>query len=62
MICRGIIDLAKNLGIKTVAEGVETLDQIQFLEKHGCEIYQGFYFSKPLSAARVNSFLHRNMN
>lgn len=62
VICRGIIDLAKNLGIKTVAEGVETLDQIQFLEKHGCEIYQGFYFSKPLSAARVNSFLHRNMN
>lgn len=42
------IHMARNLGIKTVAEGVETSQQVLFLQRTGCDIVQGYYFSKPL--------------
>lgn len=42
------IHMARNLGIKTVAEGVETSKQVLFLQHIGCDIVQGYYFSKPL--------------
>lgn len=43
-----VIELAKRLHIKVVAEGVETVEQAQFLEKAGCHILQGYLFSKPV--------------
>ncbi|MBQ3295735.1 MAG: EAL domain-containing protein [Erysipelotrichaceae bacterium] len=43
-----IIDIAKNLKIPVIAEGVERETQIQILKKMGCDIVQGFYFSRPL--------------
>jgi EAL domain-containing protein (putative c-di-GMP-specific phosphodiesterase class I) len=48
-IVAGIIGLAKSLKMKTVAEGVETEQQRQILEKLGCDNYQGYLFSKPLT-------------
>lgn len=48
-IVAAIISLAKNLGLQTVAEGVETEDQLAFLREHGCDQMQGYYFSKPLA-------------
>ncbi len=47
-IIRAIICLAHNLGLKVVAEGVETLEQANFLAEHECEYLQGYYFSRPL--------------
>ncbi|MDO8860588.1 EAL domain-containing protein [Haliea sp. E1-2-M8] len=47
-IVLAIIGIARGLGFGTVAEGVETLEQWQFLQQHGCNEYQGYYFSKPL--------------
>ena len=44
-----ILTMANVFNLKTVAEGVESEAQFQFLLKNGCDIYQGFYFSKPLS-------------
>lgn len=44
-----IVDLSKKLEMKTVAEGVETEGQYDFLRETGCDIYQGYYFSKPIS-------------
>jgi len=43
-----IISMAKHMGLKVVAEGVETDEQLRFLDEKGCHIYQGYHFSKPL--------------
>ncbi|MGN0160430.1 MAG: putative bifunctional diguanylate cyclase/phosphodiesterase [Lachnospiraceae bacterium] len=48
-ILKSIVDLSKELHMKTVAEGVETEEQFEFLKNVGCDIYQGYYFSKPMS-------------
>ena len=48
VIIASIVDLAKKLGIHTLAEGVETEDQYEYLKQIGCELIQGYYFSKPL--------------
>jgi diguanylate cyclase (GGDEF)-like protein len=45
-----IISLGHNLRLRVVAEGVETEEQLQFLQRLGCDEYQGFYFSKPVAA------------
>jgi diguanylate cyclase (GGDEF)-like protein len=47
----GIIGLAHSLRLKVIAEGVETVEQMEFLKSHGCDQYQGFYLSPPLTAA-----------
>ncbi len=47
-ICRSIINLAKSLGLEVIAEGVELLEQKEFLMAEGCYLYQGYYFSRPL--------------
>ncbi|MCF6777023.1 EAL domain-containing protein [Thiotrichales bacterium 19X7-9] len=43
-----ILDLAKNLNLEVIAEGIETKEQLDFLKEHHCQYGQGFYFSKPL--------------
>jgi EAL domain-containing protein (putative c-di-GMP-specific phosphodiesterase class I) len=44
-----ILSLAKIYDLKTVAEGIETEEQFKFLLENGCDMFQGYYFSKPLS-------------
>jgi diguanylate cyclase (GGDEF)-like protein/PAS domain S-box-containing protein len=56
-ISTATISLAHNLGLKVVAEGVETKGQLEFLVEHQCDYVQGYYFSKPLSAHDVTKFL-----
>ncbi len=45
-----VISMAKALGLKVIAEGVETEEQAEFILSYGCEIMQGYYFSKPIPA------------
>lgn len=48
-IIESVIALGRNLKIKTIAEGVETKEEFQFMQKFQCDEVQGYYFSKPLS-------------
>lgn len=50
-IVQSIVQLAQQLHLQTVAEGVECPDQLQVLQSIGCEVFQGYLFAKPLAAA-----------
>jgi diguanylate cyclase (GGDEF)-like protein len=56
-ISKTIINLAKNLNLHVVAEGVETMSQKEFLSNNGCDMIQGYIFSHPLSVVEVHQFL-----
>ena len=60
-IVHSIISLAKGLGLKTIAEGVETKEQLQYLQEQGCDEIQGYYFSKPLCKKDFEHF-RENLN
>lgn len=51
LIVTETIQLAKNLGMTTVAEGIESADQVEFLANSGCDLIQGYYFAKPMPVA-----------
>lgn len=52
-----VIDIAEYLGVPSIAEGVETEDQVKALRMMGCDLVQGFYFSKPIPADEFSVFL-----
>ena len=55
-IVAAIISMAKSLGLQTIAEGVETIGQLDYLHEQGCDEIQGYYFSKPLSIEEFEAF------
>ena len=57
-ICTATIGLAHNLGLKIVAEGVETAAQFDYLTRLGCDTVQGFHFSRPMPADAAMAYLH----
>ncbi|HAZ05940.1 MAG TPA: GGDEF domain-containing response regulator, partial [Acetobacterium sp.] len=56
-----IIQLAKNLGIAVIAEGAETIEQVNFLKENRCDTVQGFYYHKPMQAVEVEQVLRQNL-
>ncbi len=57
VIIQAIISMAHNLNLEVMAEGVETVQQLDFLNKQKCGDIQGYYFSKPLSTTELESIL-----
>ncbi|BCR06380.1 hypothetical protein DESUT3_34490 [Desulfuromonas versatilis] len=60
-IAETIIAMAHGLGLEVIAEGVETADQLEFLQARHCDKCQGYFFSKPLPAAEIPAFLSRSL-
>jgi EAL domain-containing protein (putative c-di-GMP-specific phosphodiesterase class I) len=56
-IVASLLNLCRQLNVKSIAEGIETTDQLQFMLEHGCDQGQGFLFSEPLPANEVMVFL-----
>jgi len=61
-IVAAIISMAKSLGFQTIAEGVETIGQLDYLHEQGCDEIQGYYFSKPLPIEEFEAFRLRIIN
>jgi EAL domain-containing protein (putative c-di-GMP-specific phosphodiesterase class I)/GGDEF domain-containing protein len=60
VIVRSIIDLGHNLGLKVIAEGVETLEAKEMLTAFNCDEAQGYYFSYPVVPSEITRLLHRS--
>ena len=56
IVARNTIVLAKQLGMRIIAEGVETVEQALFLRNMGCDQAQGFYYSRPMDAREFETF------
>jgi len=60
-IVSAIISMAGSLGLQTIAEGVETLEQLDFLRAQGCDEVQGYFCSRPLTASDCENYLLRHV-
>ncbi|MGY6588499.1 MAG: EAL domain-containing protein [Wenzhouxiangella sp.] len=58
-LTRGIVSIARELGLKVIAEGVETREQLECLQAMSCDYAQGYLFSRPLPESEIPSFLER---
>ena len=59
-LARGILTLGQTLGLETVAEGIETAEQLAALRELGCQLGQGYYFARPLGPTAVDALLERH--
>ena len=56
-----ILEIARFLRVPVIAEGVESSEQYLLLKKAGCDIIQGYYFSKPVSASEFGQLIEKNI-
>ena len=57
-----VLDIAKFLKVPVVAEGVETQSQLDKLKERGCDIIQGYFFSKPVPPEEFEVFIQNELN
>ncbi len=62
IIVKSVISLASSFGYETIAEGVETKEQVEFLNQHNCDQLQGYYFYKPMPAVEMEKLLTRGFS
>lgn len=62
VITKAIVSLAQALNLRTIAEGVERIEEKQYLKSIGCDDMQGYLFSKPLPVEQINHLFTRNLN
>jgi diguanylate cyclase (GGDEF)-like protein/PAS domain S-box-containing protein len=61
-LLEGLVVISGGLGISLVAEGVETSEQLKVLKELGCDLAQGYYFSRPLPLLRIENFLRDQLD
>lgn len=61
-LIKAIVSIGHNFNLKIIAEGIETQEQLAFLRDAGCEMGQGYYFSKPLSESDFETYIHMQNN
>jgi EAL domain-containing protein (putative c-di-GMP-specific phosphodiesterase class I) len=61
VVVETIISMANHLGLNVIAEGVENGEQLQFLNGMGCNLYQGYYFSRPIGADEFSILMTRGI-
>ena len=59
VLIEGVVSIARQLHLKTLAEGVETAEQVEMLKAAGCEYAQGYHYAKPLTIADFERFIQR---
>jgi len=52
--------MSKKLGVKTIVEGIETRNQVEFIQKLKCDMIQGYYYSKPISKNDFEEYMEKN--
>jgi EAL domain-containing protein (putative c-di-GMP-specific phosphodiesterase class I) len=60
-VVAAVVELARTLGVATVAEGIETTEQLEELRRLGCSYGQGYLFSRPVEAAQFTGLLGRSL-
>lgn len=60
IVVRGVIDMARSLGLSVITEGVETKAQLSLLAREGCDYYQGYLCSPPVTSATLEAMLAEN--
>lgn len=60
-IVEAIIGLSRSLGLQTIAEGVETAEQLDFLRSKGCQEVQGYYYARPMAAGPFEAFVRTHV-
>ena len=61
-LVRDIIRMGSNLGMSTIAEGVETPRQVDLLRRHGCGEGQGYYFSRPMDSSTTQKAIEETVH
>ncbi len=59
-VLESIVEMAKKINVEVICEGVETRNQIDYLEQIGCDLVQGYYFSKPMPIEDFDNYIYRN--
>jgi len=54
-----IADMAEHMKVKTIVEGVETKEQVEFIKKIGCDVIQGYYYSKPIPKEEFEEYVKK---
>ena len=60
IVVKEAIQLARNLDMRVVAEGIERKDQVDFLAGQGCDMIQGFYFAKPMPVSEFEEKVEKD--
>jgi diguanylate cyclase len=62
IVVSAVISMGKSLKHRVIAEGVETAEQLAFLQAHGCDEGQGYYFSRPVAAQQLSKLLETGIS